>query len=270
MRGFGFSFDAPVLASVDVWALLLSAAAVIAMFRFKVGMIPTLAACSAAGLVLHSSGRFREEQRGVQAGTETSGAGPGASASSMSSSGPSRPRASAPAASARFCATLRSSLRSRLRSLPSKPSSSSALDLVPQALDRGRLGEPVRRQPDAHDARVVRLRLPLDEADGGEPRDGLGGRRRTHPKDRRRARPWSSAPARRAPAAPAPDRRTARGRRACRPCGRDAAARPGPGPSRRSSRPDASSAVRSPRSARRSSRKCTMARGGEASMTVRA
>ena len=50
------SFDAPVLASVDPWALLLSAAAVIAMFRFKVGMIPTLAACSAAGLVLYLVG----------------------------------------------------------------------------------------------------------------------------------------------------------------------------------------------------------------------
>ena len=39
-----------MLASVDPWALLLSAAAVIAMFRFKVGMIPTLAACSRAGV----------------------------------------------------------------------------------------------------------------------------------------------------------------------------------------------------------------------------
>jgi chromate transporter len=56
VRGFGLSFDAPVLASVDLWALLLSAAAVIAMFRFKVGMIPTLAACSAAGIVLYLAG----------------------------------------------------------------------------------------------------------------------------------------------------------------------------------------------------------------------
>lgn len=52
VRGMGLSFDAPVLASVDPWALLLSAAAVVAMFHFKVGMIPTLAACSAAGIVL--------------------------------------------------------------------------------------------------------------------------------------------------------------------------------------------------------------------------
>jgi chromate transporter len=56
VRSFGLSFDAPVLASVDVWALLLSAAALIAMFRFKVGMIPTLAACSAVGIVLYLAG----------------------------------------------------------------------------------------------------------------------------------------------------------------------------------------------------------------------
>jgi chromate transporter len=56
VRTFGFSFDAPVLASVDLWALLLSAAAVVAMFRFKLGMIPTLAACSAVGIVLYLMG----------------------------------------------------------------------------------------------------------------------------------------------------------------------------------------------------------------------
>jgi chromate transporter len=56
VHGFGLSFDAPVLASVDPWALLLSAAAVVAMFRFKAGMIPTLAACSAAGIVLYLVG----------------------------------------------------------------------------------------------------------------------------------------------------------------------------------------------------------------------
>ena len=56
MRSFGLSFDAPVLASLDLWALLLSAAAVIAMFRFKAGMIPTLAACSAVGIILYLLG----------------------------------------------------------------------------------------------------------------------------------------------------------------------------------------------------------------------
>jgi chromate transporter len=56
VRSFGLSFDAPVLASIDLWALLLSAAAMIATFRFKAGMIPTLAACSAAGIVLYLAG----------------------------------------------------------------------------------------------------------------------------------------------------------------------------------------------------------------------
>jgi chromate transporter len=53
VRGFGLSFDAPALASVNVWALMLSLAAVVAMFRLKAGMIPTLAACSAAGVALY-------------------------------------------------------------------------------------------------------------------------------------------------------------------------------------------------------------------------
>jgi chromate transporter len=56
VRGFAFHFDAPVLSSVDPWALALSAAAIVAMFRFKIGMIPTLAACSAAGVVLYLAG----------------------------------------------------------------------------------------------------------------------------------------------------------------------------------------------------------------------
>jgi chromate transporter len=53
---FGLSFDAPNFASVDPWALALSLAAAIAIFRFKVGMIPTLAACCAAGVALHFLG----------------------------------------------------------------------------------------------------------------------------------------------------------------------------------------------------------------------
>jgi chromate transporter len=56
VRGFGFSYDAPVVASVDPWALALSAAAAVAIFQFKVGMIPTLAACSLAGVVLYFAG----------------------------------------------------------------------------------------------------------------------------------------------------------------------------------------------------------------------
>jgi chromate transporter len=54
--GLGFAFDRPVLASVDPWALLLSAAAIVAMFRFRTGMVPTLAACSAAGIALYLMG----------------------------------------------------------------------------------------------------------------------------------------------------------------------------------------------------------------------
>jgi len=56
LRTLGIGFDAPVLASLDPWALALSAAALIAVFRFKVGMIPTLLACSAAGIMLHFIG----------------------------------------------------------------------------------------------------------------------------------------------------------------------------------------------------------------------
>jgi chromate transporter len=50
------AFDAPVLRSVNVWALMLSVAAVVAMFRFKVGMVRTLAATSAAGVLLYLAG----------------------------------------------------------------------------------------------------------------------------------------------------------------------------------------------------------------------
>src|SRR5213596_3228650 len=52
VRGFGFAFDSPVPTSVDPWALALSMAAAVAIFRFKAGMIQTLAACSLAGVVL--------------------------------------------------------------------------------------------------------------------------------------------------------------------------------------------------------------------------
>jgi len=46
-------FDMPIVSSADPWALLLSAASVIAVIRFKVGMLTTLAASSAAGVVLY-------------------------------------------------------------------------------------------------------------------------------------------------------------------------------------------------------------------------
>jgi chromate transporter len=56
VRSYGLNFDMPVLASVDAWALALSVAAVVAILRFKVGMITTLIACTAAGIVLHLVG----------------------------------------------------------------------------------------------------------------------------------------------------------------------------------------------------------------------
>jgi chromate transporter len=56
LRVFGVGFDAPVPASINLWATLLSVAAVIAVFRFKAGMLPTLAACSLAGMVLYLAG----------------------------------------------------------------------------------------------------------------------------------------------------------------------------------------------------------------------
>jgi chromate transporter len=53
---FPFWFDAPRPASVDLWALALSVAAAVAIFRFKVGMIPTLIGCCVAGMLLHILG----------------------------------------------------------------------------------------------------------------------------------------------------------------------------------------------------------------------
>jgi chromate transporter len=56
LHAFGIGFDAPVPASINLWATLLSVAAVVAVFRFKAGMLPTLAACSLAGVVLYLAG----------------------------------------------------------------------------------------------------------------------------------------------------------------------------------------------------------------------
>ncbi|MEA1672004.1 chromate efflux transporter [Nitrospirillum sp. BR 11163] len=56
VRALGLLLEIPVLASVNVAALLLTTAAIVAVFRFKVGMIPVLAACSLAGLALRLAG----------------------------------------------------------------------------------------------------------------------------------------------------------------------------------------------------------------------
>lgn len=49
---FGVGPDLPVLGSIDWRATALAAAALVAMLRFKAGMIPTLAGCALAGVVL--------------------------------------------------------------------------------------------------------------------------------------------------------------------------------------------------------------------------
>ena len=48
--------DIPVIASLNPWALALATAAVLAVFRFKAGMVQTLLASAAAGVVLHLAG----------------------------------------------------------------------------------------------------------------------------------------------------------------------------------------------------------------------
>jgi chromate transporter len=49
-------FDMPVLANVNVWALLLTLGAVVAVFRLKIGIVSVLAGCALAGLLLHLAG----------------------------------------------------------------------------------------------------------------------------------------------------------------------------------------------------------------------
>ena len=45
-------FSLPVLSSLDPWAALLAVGAMLAMFRFHVGMLPTLAGCAVAGAAI--------------------------------------------------------------------------------------------------------------------------------------------------------------------------------------------------------------------------
>ncbi|WP_304170123.1 chromate efflux transporter [Phenylobacterium aquaticum] len=52
---FGVGPELPVLSSVDLRALVLAAIALLAMLRFKAGMVPTLIGCALAGLVLTSA-----------------------------------------------------------------------------------------------------------------------------------------------------------------------------------------------------------------------
>lgn len=50
----GLRFEVPVWSTLDPAALVLTAAAIVAVFRFKAGMLTVLAACSAAGLVFRA------------------------------------------------------------------------------------------------------------------------------------------------------------------------------------------------------------------------
>jgi chromate transporter len=50
VQGFGMTIELPVFSSVNVPSLVLTVAAMLAIFRFKFGMLPVLAGCSALGL----------------------------------------------------------------------------------------------------------------------------------------------------------------------------------------------------------------------------
>jgi chromate transporter len=52
-QALGLTLDVPVLTSINLASLVLTIGALLAVFRFKIGMIPVLAACSAAGVLLY-------------------------------------------------------------------------------------------------------------------------------------------------------------------------------------------------------------------------
>ena len=51
-HSFGLNLSLPVLPSIDIFATMLAIAAALTIFRFRVGIIQTLLACSLAGVVL--------------------------------------------------------------------------------------------------------------------------------------------------------------------------------------------------------------------------
>jgi chromate transporter len=55
-HAYGVVLQVPALRTLNVASLVLSIAALIAIFRFKAGMIQTLLACSAAGIILYFAG----------------------------------------------------------------------------------------------------------------------------------------------------------------------------------------------------------------------
>jgi chromate transporter len=54
-RRFGLNLSLPVPSSLDIIAVIIAVAAALALFRFKVGVIQTLLACSLAGVVLQTA-----------------------------------------------------------------------------------------------------------------------------------------------------------------------------------------------------------------------
>jgi chromate transporter len=52
----GMVLQVPALNTLNVPTLVLSIGAMLALFRFKVGMIPTLLGCSVVGVVMHFLG----------------------------------------------------------------------------------------------------------------------------------------------------------------------------------------------------------------------
>ncbi|ELW79672.1 chromate transport protein, partial [Acinetobacter sp. OIFC021] len=53
---YGMVLQVPVLSSINPWSLMLSIIAMLALFRFKLGMMTTLAGCCAIGIILHFFG----------------------------------------------------------------------------------------------------------------------------------------------------------------------------------------------------------------------
>lgn len=56
VSAYGLSFDRPIFASIDFWSFALSAAAAFAIFKLRVGMLPTLAGSCIAGMGLFLAG----------------------------------------------------------------------------------------------------------------------------------------------------------------------------------------------------------------------
>jgi chromate transporter len=56
VRGYGLAFDIPLIGGARPWALALSVAALVAIFRFKTGTMQVLAGCSVVGIALYLSG----------------------------------------------------------------------------------------------------------------------------------------------------------------------------------------------------------------------